>query len=62
MTKEEVLAGLKQGRRLRCDRRDEPLLPWLLSHPNIDNSGVVQASSQSSYIEFWWKDDSTSNR
>jgi hypothetical protein len=57
MTKEEILAGLKLGQRLRCDRRDEPLLPWLLGHPNIANSGIVQADDQSSYIEFWWQTD-----
>jgi hypothetical protein len=56
MTKEEVLAGLKAGRKLRCDRKDEPLLPWLLGHPNITNSGVVQADEQSSYIEFRWRE------
>lgn len=59
MTKEEVLAGLQSGRQLRCDRKDHPLLPWLLSHPNIENSGVLQADEQSSYIEFWWKPDPT---
>lgn len=52
MTKEEVLAGLRAGRTLRCDRRDEPLLPWLLDHPEIKNT-FVQASDQYSYIEFW---------
>lgn len=56
MTKEEILKGLKSGRRLRCDRKDEPLLPWLLKHPNIENSGIVQADEQSSYIEFWWNE------
>lgn len=56
MTKEEVLEGLKKGRHLRCDRKDEPLLPWLLKHPNIENSGVVQVEDQYSYIEFWWKE------
>ena len=55
MTKEEVLKGLREGRELRCDRRDEPLLPWLLAHPQIESSNVVQSSSQSSYISFCWK-------
>lgn len=55
MTKDEILAGLKAGRRLRCDRRDEPLLPWLLAHPDIENSGIVQVEDQYSYIEFRWK-------
>jgi len=56
VTKDEILRGLKAGKRLRCDRADAPLLPWLLSHPNIENSGVVQADYQSSYIEFKWKE------
>ena len=55
MTKKEVIQGLKEGRRLRCDRRDDPLLPWLLEHPEIENSGIVQVEEQYSYIEFWWK-------
>ncbi len=59
--KQEILERLKSGRKLRCDRRDEPLLPWLLSHPNIANSGIVQLDDQSSYIEcyieFSWRKD-----
>ena len=57
MSKQEILEGLKSGRKLRFmlfmllrDRRDEPLLPWLLSHPNIANSGIVQLDDQSSYM------------
>lgn len=42
------------GRKLRCDRKDEPLLPWLLEHPQIENT-FVQADDQYSYIEFRWK-------
>jgi hypothetical protein len=56
MTKEEIIDGLKNGRRLRCDRKDEPLLPWLLEHPMIDNM-FVQATEESSYIEFRWKEE-----
>jgi len=56
MSKDEILAGLKAGRKLRVDRKDEPLLPWLLDHPNITNSGIVQADDQYSYIEFRWKE------
>lgn len=56
MTEAEVLSGLQSGRRLRCDRRDEPLLPWLLAHPCIKNSGIVEIDEQSSYIEFWWQE------
>ena len=55
MSKDEIIEGLKSGRKLRCDRKDEPLLPWLLDHPNIDNE-FVQADDQYSYIEFWWRD------
>jgi hypothetical protein len=54
MTKNEILYNLKNGRRLRCDRKDEPLLPWLLEHPNIQNK-FVQVDDQSSYIEFIWE-------
>ena len=64
MSKQEILKGLKSGRKLRfmlfmllSDRRDEPLLPWLFSHPNIANSGIVQLDDQSSYIEFSWRKD-----
>jgi hypothetical protein len=57
MTKEEILDGLKKGRRLRCDRTDEPLLPWLLEHPMIE-CNFVQATDQSSYIQFTWKEKS----
>jgi hypothetical protein len=56
MSTDEILKGLKSGRKLRCDRKDEPLLPWLLAHPQIENSGVVQLDQQLSYIEFWWND------
>lgn len=54
MDKKEILAGLKTGRKLRCDRKDEPLLDWLIGHPEIGNK-LVQADDQYSYIEFWWK-------
>jgi hypothetical protein len=54
VSKEKILAGLKAGNKLRCDRKDEPLLPWLLDHPHMDNK-LVQAIDQYSYIEFWWK-------
>ena len=56
MSKDEILKGLKAGRKLRCDRKDEPLLPWLLAHTAIENSGVMQLDDQTSYIEFWWKE------
>jgi hypothetical protein len=53
VTKEEALAGLQAGHELRVDRKDEPLLPWLLLHPNIENQ-LVQVEEQYSYIKFWW--------
>jgi hypothetical protein len=53
MTKEEVLEGLQSGRTLRVDRKDEPLLDWLLDHPDIEGH-FVQADDQYSYIEFRW--------
>jgi hypothetical protein len=56
MNKEEILTGLQSGRKLRCDRKDEPLLPWLLEHPSIANRFVDIEREQYSYIEFWWKD------
>ena len=56
MTKNEIVQGLKAGRKLRCDRKDEPLLPWLLGHSQIENSGIVQINDQESYIEFRWKE------
>ena len=55
MTKREVLDGLKADRKLRCDRKDESLLPWLLAHPLIGNR-LVQCGDQDSYVEFWWKE------
>lgn len=55
MTKDEILAGLKAGRTLVVDRKDEPLLPWLLEHPDIENSGIIQVDDQSSHIKFRWK-------
>ena len=56
MDKDEILNGLKSSHKLRCDRGDNPLLPWLLNHPDIENSGIVQVDDQYSYIEFRWKE------
>lgn len=53
MTKEDILEGLQSGRKLRCDRKDDPLLSWLLDHPQIENR-LVQSDEQYSFIEFWW--------
>ena len=55
MTKDEILEGLQAGHTLCCDRKDEPLLPWLLEYPQIENSGIIQLDEQSSVIKFWWK-------
>jgi hypothetical protein len=54
MTKEEAMAGLEAGRVLRCDRRDEPLLPWLLelSAKGIITNELVEVDEQYSYLEF----------
>jgi len=58
VTKQEILDGLKSGRKLRCDRKNEPLLPWLLGHPHITNK-FVQSDDQCSYIEFSWSESTT---
>lgn len=57
MTKESVLAGLKSGRILMCDRRDEPLLPWLMSLVDAGqlNCELVEFDEQSSAMKFTWK-------
>lgn len=54
MTKEEVLDGLNAGRVLRCDRRDEPLLPWLLElcDDGVLECELVELDEQSSVMEF----------
>lgn len=58
MEMNDIVTGLKSGRKLRCDRKDEPLLPELLGHPDIANR-FVQADDQYSYIEFWWEPKDT---
>ena len=55
MTKDEIISGLQEGRKLRCDRKDDPLLPWLLGHPNVENR-FVEVDDQYSYVEFWWSE------
>jgi len=55
VTKEQVLINLQAGKVLCCVRRDDPLLPWLLEHPCIENSGVIQVDDQSSCIKFRWR-------
>jgi hypothetical protein len=55
VSKDEIVVGLQAGRKLRCDRKDAPLLPWLLNHPQIENE-FVQVGGQYSYIEFSWRE------
>jgi hypothetical protein len=52
MTKEEILEGLRAGKKLRCDRRTDLLLPWLLSLEEV-SSRFVEVDDQSSFIEFY---------
>ncbi len=54
MDKSEVLEGLMQGRTLNCDRKDEPLLPWLLSLvvDGVLTSELVELDEQSSVLKF----------
>lgn len=56
LTQEEILIGLKAGRKLRCDRKDDPMLPWLLAHPNIENR-LIQMDEQSSCLQFSWREE-----
>lgn len=55
MNKDEIIEGLKSGRTLCCDQKNNELLPWLLSNPDIENSGIIQVDDQYSYIKFWWR-------
>lgn len=55
MTRDEIIEGLKRGKKLICDKKTDPLLPWLLGHPNIENSEAVQLNDQESHIKFWWR-------
>ena len=54
MKKEEVLEGLLRGRELRCDRINEPLLPWLLKlvEDGVLKSELVEDNAQYSYVSF----------
>lgn len=49
------MAGFKKGRTLIVDRRDEPMLPWLLDQVDkgVLVSEFVQYDEQSSALKFW---------
>jgi hypothetical protein len=57
LTKDQMIAGLKRGRRLRVDRRDAPELPELLEmeKEGLVTSRLVEVDEQYSYMEFTWK-------
>lgn len=54
MTKEEVMTGLQAGRTLIVDRRDFPLLPWLLEQVDAGVLTVqyIEYDEQSSAMKF----------
>jgi hypothetical protein len=56
LTKEQMIAGLKAGRRLRVDRRDAPELPELLElqDQGLVTSRLIEVDEQYSYAEFTW--------
>jgi hypothetical protein len=56
MTKDEVLAGLRAGRKLRCGREFAECVRWLLEHPEIENRFVETSDEQYGYIEFKLRD------
>ncbi len=53
MNRDQIITGLMAGKKLCCDRKDEPNLPWLLAHPNIEYE-LIQIDEQNSCIKFWW--------
>lgn len=55
-TKAEILAGLKAGRSLIVDRKDCPLLPWLMemSDRNLVKRELVTFDEQSTAYRFRW--------
>jgi hypothetical protein len=55
-TREEMIEGLKAGRKLHVDRRDAPELPELLElqRQGLVDSKLVEVDEQSSYLKFWW--------
>ena len=58
MTRSEILAGLKSGRTLVIDRKDEPNLPWLLELADRGQlkATYVEYDEQSSAIKFTWEE------
>lgn len=54
MTPEEAMAGFQAGRTLVVDRRDEPLLPWLLQQVDagVLTMKYVEYDEQSSAMKF----------
>lgn len=56
MTRDEILSGLKSGRKLMCDRKDDPNLPWLLSlvADGTLTSKFIEFDEQSSALMFTW--------
>ena len=56
MKKEEIVEGLKSGRRLICDRKDAKELPMLLEmeEQGLIKSRLLEYDEQSSALEFRW--------
>lgn len=56
MTQDELLSGLKEGKVCVVDRRDFPLLPYLLEleRDGKVKSAVIIYDEQSSALRFWW--------
>lgn len=56
MTREEIIAGLKAGRTLCCDRRDAPDLPIVMDLQNegLVTTELVQLDEQSSVLKVRW--------
>lgn len=56
LTKEQMIEGLKRGRRLRVDRCDAPELSELeaMQREGLVVSELVEVDEQYSYREFAW--------
>jgi hypothetical protein len=57
LTREQIIAGLKAGRKLNVDRRDAPELADLreLEREGLVESRLIVIDEQSSVLRFWWK-------
>lgn len=57
LTKDQIIAGLKAGRRLMVDRRDAPELDDLLQleREGFVTSELIEFDEQSSALRFTWK-------